>query len=223
MNMMDPMADSSCPNDTTEELIRRAVDGDDQAWDRLMTDHRPRLRRMIALRMDRRLKGRLDPSDVIQESLIDAARRLPEYAKEPAMPFFLWLRYLTGQRLMEQHRKHFGAQVRDVGREISLYRGAFPETTTADLAAQFLGKFSSPSHAAMRIEQKLRLQEALNSLDPIDREILALRHFEQMSNGEAAEVLSLDKSAASKRYARALVRLKDVLMAMPGAFEEPSR
>ena len=217
------MADSSSPNDTTQELIRRAVGGDDQAWDRLMSDHRPRLRRMIAMRMDRRLKGRLDPSDVIQESLIDAARRLPEYAKEPAMPFFLWLRFLTGQRLMEQHRKHLGAQARDVGREISLYRGAFPETTTADLAAHFLGKFSSPSHAAIRIEQKLRLQEALNSLDPIDREILALRHFEQLSNGEAADVLSLDKSAASKRYARALVRLKDVLMAMPGAFEEPSR
>ena len=187
-----------------------------------MVEHRARLRRMVALRLDRRLQGRVDPSDVIQESTIDAARRLGEYARNPVMPFFLWLRFLTGQRLMEQHRRHLGAQARDARREISLYRGAFPETTTADLAAHFLGKFSSPSHAAIRIEQKIRLQEALNSLEPLDREILALRHFEQLSNGEAAEVLGLDKSAASKRYTRALVRLKDVLMAMPGGFEEHS-
>jgi RNA polymerase sigma-70 factor (ECF subfamily) len=215
--MMGSVTNSSSNDDETHTLVHQAVDGDDQAWERLVTDHRPRLRRMIALRIDRRLQGRVDPSDVIQESLIDAARRLPEYAKNPSMPFFLWLRFLTGQRLMEQHRRHLGAQARDAGREISLYRGAFPETTTADLAAHFLGKLSSPSHVAIRIEQKIRLQEALNTLEPLDREILALRHFEQLSNGEAAEVLQLDKSAASKRYTRALVRLKAVLVAMPGS------
>ena len=139
------------------------------------------------------------------------ADRLAEYRQNPAMPFFLWLRYLTGQRLLEQHRRHLGAQGRDAGREISLYRGAMPETTTAALAAQLLGRHTSPSQAAQRAERKIRLQEALNSLDPIDREILALRHFEQLSNGEAAQVLGLDKSAASKRYARALIRLKDIL------------
>lgn len=187
-----------------------------------MNDHRARLRRMVALRMDRRLQGRIDPSDVIQESYIDAARRLPEYAKNSTMPFFLWLRFLTGQRLLEQHRRHLGAKARDAGREISLYRGAFPETTTADLAAYFLGKLSSPSQAAIRVEQKIRLQEALNTLEPLDREILALRHFEQLSNGEAAQVLELDKSAASKRYTRALVKLKDILLAMPGRFAESS-
>lgn len=216
------MADSSSNNSEVQTLVEQAVQGDDDAWDQLMTDHRPRLKRMVALRMDRRLQGRIDPSDVIQESYIDAARRLPEYAKNPPMPFFLWLRFLTGQRLMEQHRRHLGAKARDAGREISLYRGAFPETTSADLAAYFLGKLSTPSHAAIRIEQKIRLQEALNSLEPLDREILALRHFEQLSNGEAAKVLELDKSAASKRYTRALVRLKDVLLAMPGGLEELS-
>jgi RNA polymerase sigma-70 factor (ECF subfamily) len=113
-----------------------------------------------------------------------------------------------------------GSQARDAGREISLYHGAFPETTTADLAAHFLGKLSSPSQAAIRIEQSIRLQEALNSLEPIDREILALRHFEQLTNGEVAEVLNLDKSAASKRYMRALLRLKDALMSMPGGSAE---
>jgi RNA polymerase sigma-70 factor, ECF subfamily len=216
MGSMVEMMDSS----EEQRLAERAAGGDDAAWERLMGDHRARLRRMVALRLDRRLQGRVDPSDVIQEACIDAARRLAEYAKNPAMPFYLWLRFLAGQRLMEQHRRHLGAQARDAGREISLYRGAFPETTTADLATHFLGKLSTPSQAAIRIEQKIRLQEALNSLEPIDREILALRHFEQLSNGETAEVLGLDKSTASKRYARALVRLKDVLLALPGGGEE---
>lgn len=213
--MVEMMNDSEL-----KQLVADAAGGDDRAWERLMRDHRPRLRRMISLRLDRRLQGRVDPSDVIQEAYIDAARRLAEYSKNAPMPFYLWLRFLAGQRLLEQHRRHLGAQARDAGREISLHRGAFPETTTADLAAHFLGKLSTPSQAAIKVEQKLRLQEALNSLDPIDREILALRHFEQLSNGETAEVLALDKSAASKRYARALVRLKDVLVAMPGGGAE---
>ncbi len=175
---------------------------------------------MVALRMDPRLQGRIDPSDVVQESYIDAARRLPEYAKNPTMPFFVWLRWLTGQRLMEQHRRHLGAQARDASREVSLYHGAFPEATAADLAANVLGELSTPSKAVIRVEQIKRLQEALESLEPIDREILVLRHFEQLSNGEAAQVLDLDKSTASKRYTRALVRLKGVLTAMPGGFED---
>lgn len=203
-----------------KRLVREAADGDDRAWERLMSDHRPRLRRMVGLRLDRRLQGRVDPSDVIQEAYIDAARRLADYSKNPTMPFYLWLRFLAGQRLMEQHRRHLGTKARDAAREISLYHGAFPETTTADLAAHFLGKLSSPSQAAIKIEQKIRLQEALNSLDPIDREILALRHFEQLSNGEAAEVLDLDQATAYKRYTRALLRLKDVLVAMPGGEQE---
>lgn len=203
-------------------LVERAVQGDNQAWQRLMSDHWPRLRRMVALRMDPRLQGRIDPSDVVQESYIDAARRLPEYIKNPAMPFFVWLRWLVGQRLMEQHRRHLGAQARDVSREVSLYHGAFPEATAADLAANVVGEFSTPSHAAIRVEQIKRLQEALESLEPIDREILILRHFEQLTNGEAAEVLDLDKSTSSKRYARALIRLKDVLTSMPGGAEDLS-
>jgi RNA polymerase sigma-70 factor (ECF subfamily) len=221
--MIAPMVGSYSMNTDLQWLVEQAARGDDQAWERLMNDHRPRLRRMVALRMDNRLQGRVDPSDVIQEAYIDATRRLHEYAKDPSMPFFLWLRYLTGQRLVAAHRRHLGAKARNVGREISLYRGAYPETTTANLAAQFLGRLSSPSRAAIRIEQKLRLQEAINSLEAIDREILALRHFEQLSNGEAAQVLELDPSAASKRYTRALIRLKDVLLSMPGGSQELSR
>jgi RNA polymerase sigma-70 factor (ECF subfamily) len=217
------MGDEGPHNGDPPSLVEQAVRGDGQAWERLMSDHRQRLRRMVALRMDPRLQGRIDPSDVIQESYIDAARRLPDYVENPTMPFFVWLRWLVGQRLMEQHRRHLGAQVRDASREISLYHGAFPEASAADLATNVLGEFSTPSQAAIRVEQIKRLQEALESLEPIDREILVLRHFEQLSNGEAAEVLSLDKSTASKRYARALIRLKDVLTAMPGGSEDLAR
>lgn len=203
-------------------LITEAADGDNEAWQRLMRENRERLRRMVSLRLDRRLQGRVDPSDVVQESFIDAARRLPDYLRNPSVPFFVWLRGLTGQRLMEQHRRHLGAQARDASRDVSLYHGEFPDATTADLAANLLGEVSTPSEAIIRLEQKRRIQEALDSLDPIDREILILRHFEQLTNGEASEVLNLDKSAASKRYVRAMERLKDVLKAMPGGWEELS-
>ena len=214
--MVVRMAD---PDSETSSLIDRARAGDSAAWGVLMERHRDRLRRMVALRLDRRLQGRIDASDIIQEAFTDAVGRLEEYSRDPSMPFFLWLRFLVGQRLADQHRHHLGIKARDAGREISLYRRAMPETTTAALAAQLLGKETSPSQAAIRAERKVRLQEALNSLDPIDREILALRHYEQLSNGETATVLGLDKSAASKRYARALVRLKDILAALPGGLE----
>jgi RNA polymerase sigma-70 factor (ECF subfamily) len=223
--MMTAMAES--PNSRPEPgeaelqgLIDRAIRGDQEAWSELLARHRDRIRRMVALRLDRRLQGRVDASDVVQEAMRDASRRLAEYRRNPTMPFFLWLRYLTGQRLVEQHRRHLGAQARDAGREISLYRGAMPETTTAALAAQLLGRNTSPSQAAQRAERKIRLQESLNSLDPLDREILALRHFEHLSNAEAAQVLGLDKSAASKRYTRALIRLKDILASRPGGLGE---
>jgi RNA polymerase sigma-70 factor (ECF subfamily) len=203
-------------------LIERAVDGDQQLWGQLLERCRARLRKMIVLRLDPRLQGRVDPSDVIQEAFLDASRRLPEYAREAEpMPFFLWLRFLAGQRILEQHRRHLGARARDAGREVSLYRGPMPEATSAAIAAQLLGHHTSPSQAAIRAERKLRLQEALNRMDPIDREVLILRHYEQLSNGEAGLVLGLDKSAASKRYARALIRLKDLLAAMPKGLQEP--
>jgi RNA polymerase sigma-70 factor, ECF subfamily len=208
--MMDAMADAS-NSDATLQLVNQAMHGDDRAWDALFTPHRDRLRRMVAVRLDHRLRGRVDPSDVIQESALDAARRLPEYAHDPSLPFYLWLRYLTGQRLLEQHRRHLGAKARDVRRECSLHRRYVPEATSACLTAQFLGNVSSPSRAAMRQEEADRLQRALNALEPIDREVLALRHFEQLSNVEAAEVLGIEPSTTSKRYKRALQHLKVAL------------
>jgi RNA polymerase sigma-70 factor (ECF subfamily) len=135
------------------------------------------------------------------------------------MPPYLWLRFLTGQRLLAIHRQHLGAQMRDAGQEVSLYRGALPQATSASLAAQLLGKLTSPTQAALRAEMQIRLQEVLNTMDPLDREILTLRHFEELSNNETAAVLGIQKAAASNRYIRALKRLKDVLTSMPGFFE----
>jgi RNA polymerase sigma-70 factor (ECF subfamily) len=166
---------------------------------------------MIALRLDQRLQGRIDASDVIQEAFLEASTRLAEYVQQPTMPFFLWLRFLTGQKLVELHRHHLGAQMRDASREISLYHGALPETSSAALAAQLLGHDTRPSEAAIRAERRIRLQEALNRLEPLDREVLALRHFEQLNNRETAQVLGLPEGVASKRYTRALKKLKDLL------------
>jgi RNA polymerase sigma-70 factor (ECF subfamily) len=202
-----------------DDLIRRATSGDQEALAQVFALHRDRLRQMVRLRLDRRLQGRLDPSDVLQEAYLDFSRRLPDYARNPAMPFYLWLRFLTGQRLIDLHRQHLGAQMRDVGQEVSLYRGALPQASSASLAAQLLGRLTSASRAAIRAETQIRVQEALNRMDPIDREVLALRHFEMLSNEETATVLGIRKSAASNRYVRALQRLKEILSALPGFSE----
>ena len=214
------MALSMSDSSETRRVLQRAVAGDQAGWGELLARHRDRLKRMVALRLDRRLQGRIDPSDVIQESYLEAAARLAEYLRNPSMPFFLWLRFLTGQKLLELHRHHLGTQMRDAERDISLYRGTLPATSSAALAAQLLGHATRPSEAAMRAEMKIRLQEALNGMDPLDREVLALRHFEQLSNAETAKVLGLQESAASKRYVRALRRLKEILMNMPGGMGE---
>ena len=201
-------------------LIERARAGDPDALNEIFARHRARLRRMVEMRLDQRLQSRLDASDVIQEAYLDVMTRLDTYLHDPKLPLFLWLRLVVGERLMKLHRYHLGTQRRDAGLEVSLYRGALPAASSAALAAQLLGRHTSPSQAAQRAERKIRLQESLNSLDPLDREILALRHFEHLSNGEAAAVLGLDKSAASKRYARALIRLKDFLASRPGGLNE---
>jgi RNA polymerase sigma-70 factor (ECF subfamily) len=181
--------------------------------------HRDRLRRMVRLRLDRRLLGRLDPSDVLQEAYLDIAQRAEEYLANPTMSPYLWLRFLTAQKLLVLHRKHLGAQMRDADREISLHRGAIPEATSVSLAHRFLGRMTSASQAAIRAELQTRLQVVLNGMDPIDREVLALRHFEELTNAETAQVLGIQKAAASNRYIRALKRLKDLLDGVPGGFE----
>src|SRR5579884_927890 len=197
------------PSDT--ELLRRAAAGDPAGWELLLARYRDRLRRMVALRLDPRLRGRVDPSDVIQEACLEAFTRLADYLSRRTMPFFLWLRYLTGQKLMILHRRHLQAECRDAGREVTLSHVGLPPTSSAALAAQLPGREPSPSEAAIRAEMKRRLREALARMDPLDREILSLRHFEQLNNRETAESLGIGESAASKRYVRALSRLRDSL------------
>jgi len=203
--------------DPLEEL-RQALE-DPQVLGRIWERNADRLLRVVRLRMDRRLQGRIDPADVLQEAFLDVQARLREYLNQPDLPVFLWLRFLTGERLQLIHRHHLGAQMRDAGREVSLHRGAMPQATSVSLAAQLLGRFTSVTQAVQRAEMQLILQDAINALDPIDREILALRHFEELSNEETAQVLGIKASAASSRHVRALKRLRDVLRSTRGFFD----
>ncbi len=200
-------------------LVLRTAEGDQGAWSELLARYRDRLSRMAQLRLDRRLHGRLDASDIVQEATLEAARRLPEYAQSPPMSFYLWLRLLTGQKLVDAHRRHLGAQRRDAQQEVSIYRGAMPEATSLALANQLLGRLTSPTQAAQRAELQLKVEQALNSLEAVDREVLVLRHFEQLSNEETAQVLGISRSAASKRFLVALKRLKEILRQVPGLDE----
>jgi RNA polymerase sigma-70 factor (ECF subfamily) len=201
-------------------LVARAASGDRAAIVKLLERYRGRLRRMVAMRLDPRLRGRVDASDVIQEGYLEAMNRLEEFIRDPSVPFYIWLRFLVGQRLQKQHRRHLGTTGRDVGREVSIYRGGMPGASTGALAARLLGKLTSPSQAALRAERRLQLQDALNRIDPLDREILVLRHYEQMSNVHAAAALGLTESAASKRYTRALERLREIVADLPGGISE---
>jgi RNA polymerase sigma-70 factor, ECF subfamily len=203
-----------------DALIRRAGAGDRQALAVLFHRHRKRLRQMVRLRLDQRLQGRVDPSDVLQEAFLDLAEKLPEYARQRSeIPLFLWLRLVTGERLLRIHRQHLGAAMRDAGREVSLHRGALPQASGGSLAAQLLGRFTSASQAMIRVEVQLQLQQALNGMDPTDREIIALRHFEELSNSEAAAVLEISPQAASNRHLRAMTRLQAILKSIPGLLD----
>jgi len=210
---------TSAGDRSNDELLDAACKGDESALAVLVERHRDRLERMVRLRMDRRLQGRVDPADVVQEAYLAVRGKFAQYSADPHMPFFLWLRLEVGQKLVDVHRFHLGTKMRDAGQEVSLHRGALPQVTSLSLAEHLLGKLTTASHAAMRVELKLRVQEALNSMDPHDREVLMLRHFEQLSNAEAAQVLGSKPAAAVNRHVRALKRLKDVFEGMPGGLE----
>jgi RNA polymerase sigma-70 factor (ECF subfamily) len=211
------------PEETGEsdELLRLAAAGDGESWEALVGRSRTRLRRMVAFRLDHRLQGRVDPSDVLQDAYLEAWRDLGSYLDRPEIPFFLWLRGIAGNKLRELHRHHLGTQMRDPRREVSIHGGAMPETTTTAMAAELLGNLTRASEEAVRLELKLRLQEALNAMDPLDREVLALRHFEQLSPVETARVLGIKEKAAGMRYVRALRRLKEILKGLGGDWLEP--
>ncbi len=193
------------PGGACEERLRA---GGRSALAEVFMGHRERLRRMVQLRMDRRVARRVDPSDVLQEAFLDAERQLDDYLAEPLLSPFIWLRCLTGQRLMAIHRRHLGAAKRDAKHEVSLDQPRMPQADSQILSNRLAGRMTSPSLAAIRAEMNARLHALVEDMDPLDREILALRHYEELGNQEAAEELGILPAAASKRYIRALERLK---------------
>jgi RNA polymerase sigma-70 factor (ECF subfamily) len=202
----------------TSELIRRVGEGDGQALAELFARHHDRLRRMVRLRLDRRLHGRVDPSDLLRQVSADVRQRAKEYKTGSSGRGYLWLRAVAGDHLQALHQQHLGSRMGEAGQEVSLFRGSMPEANSVSLAAQLLGRMVSNSQSADRADKQIRLQQVLNGMDTLDREILALRHFEELSNDEAAQVLGLSSTEALGRYVRALKRLKDLLSQIPGFF-----
>jgi RNA polymerase sigma-70 factor (ECF subfamily) len=196
--------------DRTTALLDRLRADDRQALGELFELHRERLWRMLFVRLDRRVSSRVSPDDVLQEAFLDVAGRIDEYLDNPAVPFYVWLRFLTLQRMRMLLRAHLGAQMRSVNQEVSLPDGGMA-VSSESMAGQLVSHMTSPSQAAIRQELQDRLRAALDEMDALDREVLALRHFEELSNNEVAEVLGISKDAASKRHIRALMRLREIL------------
>ncbi len=196
-------------SDQTAALLDRLRTPDKEALGELFMLYRDRLWRMLYVRLDRRLASRITPDDVLQETFLDVAKRIAEYLADPAVPFYVWLRFLAVQRMQMVHRAHLGAQMRSASQEVSLPEA--PLASAESMAGQLVSHMTSPSQAAIRQELRDRLRAVLDEMDPLDREVLALRHFEEMGNNEVAQVLGISKDAASKRHVRALLRLREIL------------
>lgn len=196
--------------DQAAALLDRLRADDAEALGELFMLYRNRLWRMLYVRLDRRLSSRFTADDVLQETFLDSARRIGEYLGNPSVPFYVWLRFLCIQRMQTLQRAHLGVQMRNPSLEVAL-----PHASAESMAGQFVSHMTSPSQAAIRHELQERLRAALDAMDPMDREVLALRHFEELSNNEVAQILGLSKEAASKRHMRALGRLKEHFAAFP--------
>jgi RNA polymerase sigma-70 factor, ECF subfamily len=201
-------------------LLKRAAGGDVDAWSDLLACHQERLASVASFRLDPRLRGRVDASDVMQEAMIAATERREEFFRQTTQPLFLWLRWMVGNTLLELHRHHLGAQMRDARREVAAGRrsdgDSGDDATRAALVAQLTAGATGPATAAGRAELKARLNDALAKMDATDRELVALRHFEQLTNAEAAQILGIRELAAAKRYLRALERLREIMAEMLG-------
>ena len=213
MTAEEPQATPTAPD---EDLAKLQAAGDDasarsQELGDLLEKHRGRLLRMVELRMDPALKARIGASDVLQEANIEIASRLDGYLENPRMPFFLWVRFITAQRLLKMRRFHVGAQKRSASREVSADAPMGPSASAVALVDHLIASGVTPSLAIATDEYRRQLMEALDEMNPMDREVLVLRHFEEMSNQDAARALGIQTDAASKRYIRALERLAGVL------------
>jgi RNA polymerase sigma-70 factor (ECF subfamily) len=201
------------------ELINRVVQGDHAALADLFSLYRPRLWRLVAFRLHPQLQGRIDADDVLQDAWLRAIDRIESFLRDAATSPFLWFRTIVSQTLVDLHRFHMGAQKRSAAREFSINRGWSNESTSSSMSFHLQQPTKSPSSTLGRAEQARQLETALQGMNENDREVLALRHFEELSNSETARVLNMTEQAASARYIRALARLKQVLEVFPGGFE----
>lgn len=195
----------------TKELLDRAKNGDDQAVERLLEQHREPLRRVVGMRLDPALARRVDASDIVQDVMLEASRRLRDYLNDPAMPFHLWLRHLAKDRLIDAHRFHRKAQRRSLDREQANRPPGWADASSVELIAQLIAQEKTPASAAVHEELGRRLNEAIAGLDETDREVILMRHHEQLTNQDVAAALNLTEAAASMRYLRALRRLRQEL------------
>ena len=203
-----------------DPLLEEARRGEAEAVERLLTVHREPLRRMIGLRLDPALAVRVDASDIVQDVLLEAHRRLPDYLKNPVMPFHLWLRHMAKDHIIDAHRRHRQAQRRSLDREQPIVPAIMADHSSYELAGQLLDPELTPASEAIRREMQRRLDAAIADLDEDDREIILLRHREQMANQDVARALGLNEAAASMRYLRAVRRLRSALV--PGETSEDS-
>jgi RNA polymerase sigma-70 factor (ECF subfamily) len=196
----------------TDELLTRARQGEPDAVGRLLDAHREPLRRMIALRLDPALAGRVDASDIVQDVLLEVSQRLDDYLRRPAMPFHLWLRHIARDHMIDAHRRHRLAQRRSLDREQPLVPAGLADASSLELAGRLIDQELTPASAAVRDELQRRLREAVARLDEDDREVILMRHYEQLSNQEVAAALGLTEAAASMRHLRAVRRLRAALL-----------
>lgn len=199
------------PADVSESVIAQMRGGSEDALAEVFSHYRERLRRIVRFRLDYRIAGRVSDSDVLQETFIAAVKRLDHFKGREEMPPFLWLRLLIGQQLIDLHRQHLKAGMRDARKEVSIQQNLPSPHTSMAIAAQLVGRATGVSELVSRAEQIERLELTLNEMDPIDREVIALRHFEELSNNETAKVLEIESAAASKRYVRAMTRLGELM------------
>lgn len=199
-----------------DSLVDQVMHGDSRALGILFHYHRQRLWRIVNFRLDQRLSGRVDADDILQEAYLAAEKRLEHFLHDSPESFFIWLRLIVNQTMIDVHRRHLGTQARDASRERQVSGGWAPESTSFSLSHHLLGHLTSPTQAALRAELSMQLNVALETMGDLDREVLALRHFEELTNSETAKALDLSEQAASLRYVRALGRLRKILEAIPG-------